>query len=188
LTDGLCREGLRRVARSLHRAYIDGNDIDARTDMALGSLFGGLALANAGLGAVHGFAGPIGGMFKAPHGMVCATLLPAVFEANINAMEERAAENPALGKYREVARLITGSGNAELEDALLWIKETCMQMLVPGLEDLGVGQADIPAIVEKAKNASSMKGNPIQLTDEELSDILTDSMVPPIDGNSTLYL
>lgn len=180
LTDGLCREGLKYVSRSLHRAYTHGDDLNARTDMALGSLFGGLALANAGLGAVHGFAGPIGGMFKAPHGMVCAALLPAVFETNVRALKERAAESPALGKYHEVATIITGSRNAKLDDALEWIKELCMQMHVPGLEDLGVADADIPAIVEKGRQASSMKGNPIQLTDDELATILSRSLAPTV--------
>jgi alcohol dehydrogenase class IV len=76
IVDGLCREGIARVARSLRRAWADGRDAAAREDMALASLYGGLALANAGLGAVHGFAGVAGGMFQAPHGAVCAALLP----------------------------------------------------------------------------------------------------------------
>lgn len=84
--------------------------------------------------------------------------------------------------------MVTDSKNAALDDALLWIKETCMQMFVPGLADFGVTEADIPAIVEKAKNASSMKGNPVQLNDKELAGILANSMAAPIDGNSTLYL
>lgn len=176
LTDGICREGLCYVSRSLHRAYTHGHDLAARTDMALGSLFGGLALANAGLGAVHGFAGPIGGMFKAPHGMVCASLLPAVFEANVRALEERAAESPALEKYYEVAALVTDSRNADLEELLEWIKETCMQMHVPGLSDFGITESDIPAIVEKGKQASSMKGNPVPLRDEELAVILSNAL------------
>jgi alcohol dehydrogenase class IV len=186
LTDGLCREGLVRVARSLHRAYLTGNDLNARTDMALGSLLGGLALSNAGLGAVHGFAGPIGGMFKVPHGMICACLLPAVFETNIEALARRAAESPALPKYRELAAIVTGSANATLNDALGWIKQQSMQMHVPGLEDFDIAETDFPAIVEKAKNASSMKGNPVQLTDDELTRILFESLEPVIDGTSTL--
>ncbi len=188
ITDGICREGLKCAVHSLHRAYTHPDDIKARTGMAFASLCGGLALANAGLGAVHGFAGPIGGMFSAPHGMVCAALLPAVFETNIQALEERAAESPALEKYNELARLITNSRNAKLSDALQWIKDTCMQLFVPGLEDFGISESHIPTIVDKAKNASSMKGNPIQLTDNELADILSESLIPPINGNSTLYL
>jgi len=176
LTDGICREGLEYVARSLHRAYTHGSDLNARSDMALGSLFGGLALANAGLGAVHGFAGPIGGMFKAPHGMVCASLLPAVFEVNVRALEERAAESPALGKYYEVAAIVTDTRKATIEDLLEWIKETCMQMHVPSLSDFGITESDIPAIVEKGKQASSMKGNPVPLRDEELAEILSNAL------------
>ncbi|MEN7973439.1 MAG: iron-containing alcohol dehydrogenase [Verrucomicrobiota bacterium] len=176
LTDGICREGLKKAARALPRAYAHGNDPAAREEMAAASLFGGLALANAGLGAVHGFAGPIGGMFEAPHGMVCAALLAAVFKTNIQALEERAAENPALGKYHEAAQIITGIPNAKLTDALLWIKELCTQMSVPGLADLGVAESDIPDIVEKAQHASSMKGNPVRLTEAELADILRNSL------------
>lgn len=188
LTDGICREGLSKVSRSLLRAYLHGDNIAARTDVALGSLFGGLALANAGLGAVHGFAGPIGGMFKAPHGMICAALLPSVVEANIQALQEREAENPALAKYLEAARIVTGSKNAQCSDLLEWITDLCMQMFVPGLDDIGIAESDVPAIVEKAKQASSMKGNPIALSEIELADILSDSMGPAISGNETLYL
>ena len=188
LTDGLCREGLTHVARSLHRAYLHGDDLAARTDMALGSLFGGMALANAGLGAIHGFAGPIGGVFKAPHGMVCAALLPATVAMNIQALEERAAESPGLEKYLEAARIVTGSKNAKLSDLTQWITDSCMQMLVPGLADIGITESDIPSIVEKSKKASSMKGNPIALTDEELADILRDSLAPVISENGSLYL
>ncbi|HSR88562.1 MAG TPA: iron-containing alcohol dehydrogenase [Pontiella sp.] len=180
LTDGLCREGLECVSRSLLHAYTHGNDLKARTDMALGSLLGGLALANAGLGAVHGFAGPIGGMFEAPHGMVCAALLPAVFKTNLKALEARDADNPALGKYHEVARLVTQSRNAEITDALDWIKEICMHMHVPGLEDFGITEADIPALVSKGRQASSMKGNPVPLTDDELIAVLQASLAPTV--------
>jgi alcohol dehydrogenase class IV len=188
LTDGICREGLEKVAGALPRAYSHGDDIDARTDMTLGSLFGGLALANAGLGAVHGFAGPIGGMFEAPHGLVCATLLPAVFAANVKALGERAAESPALAKYREVAALVTGSPNASLNDGLYWLNDMCTQLRVPGLQDVGISEADFPSIVEKAKRASSMKGNPMELTDGELTTILENSLQPAINGDSTFYL
>lgn len=180
LTDGLCREGLEKAVRALSRAYVRGNDLAAREEMALASLFGGLVLANAGLGAVHGFAGPLGGMFQAPHGLICATLLPAVFAANLQALEERAPESPALEKYREVARIVTGNRNATPDDGLHWIKAISTNLFVSGLEEFGIAESDFPAIIEKAKNASSMKGNPIALTDEELTGILADSLRPPI--------
>ena len=188
LTDALCRTGLEKAARALPRAYVKGNDLAAREEMALASLFGGLALANAGLGAIHGFAGPIGGMFPAPHGLLCATLLPSVFAANIQALEERDPDSPALEKYREVACIVSGNRNATLDDGLQWINDVSMNLFVPGLKDFGISEADFPSIIKKAKNASSMKGNPVPLTDGELTDILSDSLRPPIDGDSTLYL
>ena len=172
LTDGICREGLKMAARALPRAYAKGDDLEARTDMAAAGLFGGLALANAGLGAVHGFAGPIGGMFDAPHGMVCAALLPAVFEVNVRALEHRAADTPALAKYHEAAWIVTGHSDAEPVDALEWIRDMSRQMSVPGLADFGITAGHFPEIVKKARNASSMKGNLVKLEDRELIDIL----------------
>lgn len=176
MTDSLCREGLMKAARALPRAYAKGDDLAAREAMALASLFGGLALANAGLGAVHGFAGPIGGMFEVSHGMVCAALLPAVFEANVQALERRATDSPALMKYREAARIVTGNADAAPAAALLWIRELSRQMSVPSLADFGITTNDFPEIVEKAGNASSMRGNPIQLAGSELTDILHTSL------------
>ena len=112
MTDALCREGMRRAARSLRRAYQQGDDSAAREDMALTSLFGGLALANAQLGAVHGFAGPIGGMFDGAHGAICARLLPHVMEINVRALQQRLAGSPALRRYDEIARILTGNDSA----------------------------------------------------------------------------
>src|SRR6202790_3339660 len=122
VTDGFCIEGMRRVARSLPRAYNEGQDLQAREDMALASLFGGLSLANAGLGAVHGFAAPIGGMFHAPHGAVCAALLPAGMRANIAALRDREPQNRALERYREVARILTDRPDATPEDGAEWVR------------------------------------------------------------------
>jgi alcohol dehydrogenase class IV len=172
ITDGLCVEGMRRAARSLRRAYEAGEDISAREDMSLASLFGGFALANAGLGAVHGFAAPIGGMFRAPHGAVCAALLPHVMEINIWAIRQRAADNPVLGRYDSIAAILTGSGKATSTDAIQWITELCGELNVPGLRNHGIAETDIPSLVEKAAKASSMKANPILLTTEELAEAL----------------
>ncbi len=188
LTDALCRDGVARVVKALPVAYLHGDRLDARTDMALGSLFGGMALANAGLGAVHGFAGPIGGMFDAPHGMVCAALLPAVFAANTQALLLRSPTHPALGRFRELARILAGQRDADFDEAAIRLKELCESMMIPGLGDFGIGVGDIPAIVAKAKNASSMKGNPIELRDDELAAILEEALHPPVGGNSTLCM
>ncbi len=176
LTDALCREGLRRAARSLRRAYADGGDRAAREDMALVSLFGGLALANAGLGAVHGFAGPLGGMFPAPHGAVCARLLPYVMETNVRALQAREPDSEALRRYDEVAQLLTGRAEATASDGVAWVQELCRALQVPPLSEYGMTRSDIPTLVEKGAQASSMKGNPLPLTEDEMAAILAQAL------------
>ena len=172
LTDGICREGLQRAARSLKKACLDGNNTSARRDMCLASLFGGLALANAKLGAVHGFAGPLGGMYDAPHGALCAGLLPHVLEANLKALQSRAPESPAINRYNEVARIITGRPTDRASEGINWIQELCSQLQVPRLAEYGIKETDFSAIIANSKNSSSMKGNPILLTETEMLDVL----------------
>ena len=189
MTDALCREGIRRAAHSLRLACETADDppspelrrasASAREDMSLASLFSGLALANAGLGAVHGFAAPIGGMFPAPHGAVCATLLPHVMEVNLRALRARQPrtavrgkpESEALRRYEEIDRVFGC-------DAIRWIHETCRSMKILPLSKYGVTAADFPVLVEKAAAASSMRGNPITLTPEELREILEREAAP----------
>ena len=149
ITDAVCREGLARAARSLRRAFDDGHDKAAREDMAFASVCGGLALANAGLGAVHGFAAAIGGMFDAPHGAVCAALLPEVMEANRHASK----------RYEEIV-------------SAAWVRELREHFQIPKLRAYGITENDIPALCEKAAVASSMKANPVVLSRAELESIL----------------
>jgi alcohol dehydrogenase class IV len=172
LTDALSREGLLRSARSLRRAYHDGSDLAARTDLALVSLLGGLCLANAKLGAVHGFAGPIGGKFPAPHGAVCARLLPLVVARNIAALRARDASGVFLARYDEVARILTGRPSASADDAVLWLRELVDELEVPPLGRYGVTAAAIAELVTNAQRSSSMQGNSIVLTREELTETL----------------
>jgi alcohol dehydrogenase class IV len=172
MTDLYCVEGMRCAAAALPRAYADGHDRDARRNMAWASLLGGLALANAGLGAVHGFAAPVGGMFPAPHGAVCAAVLPHAMEVNVRALRQRAPESGALRRYGEVARLLTGNPQAGAEDAVAWTREICRRLEIPPLRTYGVRPEDFGALVEKAAKASSMKANPIVLTPEELTEII----------------
>ncbi len=176
MTDALCREGMRRAARSLRRAYEHSDDAAAREDMAVTSLFGGLALANAKLGAAHGFAGPAGGMFPAPHGAVCARLLPYVMEMNVRALRERLPESDALRRYDEIARILTDKTTATASDGVAWVQELCNALQVPPLSNYGMSAEDIPVLVEKASKASSMKGNPIILTLDEMREILTQAI------------
>lgn len=171
LTDGVCREGLPRAARSLERAYRDGSDLDAREDMALASLCGGIALANARLGAVHGFAGVLGGITGQAHGAICARLLPFVMEANIIAVEER-GDPATLGHYLEVARILTDDPEADVRDGVSWVRRLCAELKIPTLSDAGLSAADCGRIVPLARRASSMRGNPVELSDDELRGIL----------------
>ena len=176
LVDGLCREGIARSARSLRRAFAGDLSQAVRVDLALASLCGGLALANAGLGAVHGIAGPVGGMFDAPHGAACAALLAAVVRANAHALESREPRNPALARYREIAGIVTGRASAGTADLVTWLEALADALAVPGLSHWGASAADIPALVAKARAASSMKGNPIALDDRELAAIVRASL------------
>ncbi len=169
LTDAICREGIQRGFSALGEAYYSGS-ADAREAMALTSLFGGLALANAKLGAVHGFAGVIGGMYDAPHGAICAALLPHATAVNVRALDARESGNPALYRYGEIAQIVTNG--ADPEALVTWLTELVEALDIPPLNSYGITRDDFGAIVAKSKNSSSMKGNPITLTDSELTEIL----------------
>ncbi|MEW6567868.1 MAG: iron-containing alcohol dehydrogenase [Chloroflexota bacterium] len=176
LTDVLCRDGMMRVARSLRRAYENGHDAQARQDMALASLFGGLALANAGLGAVHAIAGPFGGMFPAPHGASCAALLPAAMEVNVRAARQRQPGGQFLQRCDEVAGLLTGRPEARAEDGVAWLRALCRALNIRPLSEYGMTEADLSDLIDRAKKTSSMKANPILLTDDEIGEIVRLSM------------
>ena len=171
LTDGLAREGLRRAAAGLRAAYADGSDLDARADMALCSLLGGIALANAKLGAVHGLAGVIGGTADVPHGLACAALLAPVIEANIRALRSQ-PDHPALARYTETARLLTGKPAASIEAGIAWIRETMTLLAVPGLAVFGIRPEHADDLAGKASRSSSMQGNPVALSHADLRAIL----------------
>jgi alcohol dehydrogenase class IV len=175
MTDGICREGLKRAGRSLLAAYRDGSNRDAREDMSLASLFSGLALANAGLGAVHGLAGPLGGMISAAHGVICARLLPFVMQANIQSLQSKPDSFPALARYDEIAQILTGKVTSKAADGLKWVQNICLQLIVPSLSEFGLQEQDFPAVIANAQKSSSMKGNPVVLTEDELISILKKS-------------
>ncbi len=172
ITDALCLDGMARIARSLRRAYADGIDMAAREDLALASLYGGMALANAKLGAVHGLAGPLGGMFPAPHGAICARLLPIVTDTNVQALAARDPESPVIERYRQVARVLTGDPAATIAAGVSWLDALSRDLAIPPLSHYGFTPSDIDRVVPQALKASSMKGNPIPLTDREIADIL----------------
>ncbi len=175
LTDVICREGIRRAARSLRRAFEDGTDTEARYDMCVASLCGGLALANARLGAVHGLAGPIGGMFPAPHGAVCGRLLPGVVEMNLRAAQARGPRE-ALERYAEIAGIFSPGKSPEVGGVISWLYELIEIFHIPRLSAYGMRAEDFPAIILQAQKSSSMKGNPLALTEAELFEILAGAL------------
>lgn len=173
MTDSLCREGITRAARALPRVFRDGADIGSREDMCLASLFGGLALANAGLGAVHGLAGPLGGMLPAPHGAVCAALLPHVMAANISCA---GPGSETLTRYHQVAKMLTGNPSAEAGDGVEWVRKLVLDLLIPPLNTYGMTPEHVADLAEKAHRSSSMKANPVILDAAKLSSILLSAL------------
>jgi alcohol dehydrogenase class IV len=171
MTDALCVDGIRCAARALPAVWANPANRDARGGMSWASLLGGMALANAGLGAVHGFAAPIGGMWPAPHGAVCAAVLPHAMEVNLRAVRSRVPEK--VGRFEEVGRLLTGRSGATAEDGVGWIADLVRRLEIPPLRSYGVTDADVEGVVEKAARASSMKGNAVELTRDELREIVT---------------
>ncbi|GAB4473357.1 MAG: iron-containing alcohol dehydrogenase [Anaerolineales bacterium] len=173
IVDALCRDGIRRASRALPKAYRNPIDREARRELAIASLFSGIALANAKLGAVHGFAGVLGGMYGAPHGAICAALLPAAIEVNLSILIERFPNSQYLKRYRELAQILDLRDEKELVD---WARNLNSQMLIPSLAELGVKREDFEIIATKAAKASSMKGNPVTLTKPEMFTILEKAM------------
>lgn len=178
MTDAWARDGIIRSARSLRRAWAEGLDDDSalRDDLALASLLGGLCLANAGLGAVHGFASALGARLGAPHGATCAALLAATFESNLTALRDRDAGNPSLAKADDVAQLLTGDPGATGDDAVVWLADLVAVFDIPGLASYGATEVDLPELAAAGRRASSMRANPIELSDPELVTILRRSM------------
>mgnify|MGYP001040885275 CR=1 FL=1 len=175
MTDIIAREGIKHGARSLLAAYRDGSDLSAREDMALCSLFGGLALANGGLGAVHGFAGPIGGMFNAPHGAICASLLPPVMRHNVMILEKQKSVGDFTHRYQEIASILTGGREASISDGVKWLEKLAEHLNIPGLGAMGISPSDFDQIIAKAKVSSSMQKNPVNLPDSILHAILEEA-------------
>lgn len=176
ITDALCREGITRGARSLRKTVTNPNDMDAREDMSVTALLGGICLANAGLGAVHGIAGAIGGWYLGPHGAVCARLLAPVMAMNINIARRTAPNGSVMVRYRHVARLLTSNPRAQPEDGVEFVKNLCADLNIPGLGAYYVEKSGFERMIRQALQSSSMKGNPVTLEDEHIAMILEQAL------------
>ena len=176
-TDALALSGL-RAARDGLLAWHEGGAAahEARSRMAYASLVSGVCLAQTGLGSVHGLASPLGAFFPIAHGVVCGTLVGAATRINVEVMEARDPGNPALAKYAEVGRLLTGSGDAtaaeDRRNLVRLLERWTERLSLPPLSSLGVAASDVKRIVANSRG-SSMKTNPIVLTDEEIGQVVT---------------
>jgi alcohol dehydrogenase class IV len=176
LTDALCLKGIQHVSHSFWRAYDHGDDLPAREDMSLAALLSGLALANARLGAVHGLAGPIGGLIPAQHGAICAALLANVMEANLLLLQSQTPDHPILQRYKTIGKLLNNDQAASAESGVDWVRNFCQYTHIPTLSSLGLDDSMFPVLIENAMASSSMKGNPIPLSVEQLRILLQRSL------------
>jgi alcohol dehydrogenase class IV len=176
VTDALAMDGIARAARSLPRAWRDGGDLDAREDMALAALLSGITLTNAGLGAVHGFAAPLGANLPVPHGVVCAALLPHVMRANVEALRAESADHPWLARYAAVGRTLVGKAGLADADAIAagieFVGDLVGELGIPPLGDFGLTDEQVPSLVGLARKSSSMRYNPVALSEEILAGVL----------------
>jgi alcohol dehydrogenase class IV len=173
MADALCREGMRRVRDSLRRAVESGGDLAARTGMSAAALLSGMALANAKLGAVHGIAAPLGGRTDAPHGAVCARLLPEVMSVNIRMLRSGRGPVSLLERYAETAAILTGDPSAAAEDGVEWVRALVESFAIPRLSAWGLAAGDLGTVAEQAGRANSMKGNAVPLGTDEIAGILS---------------
>ena len=176
ITDALCLAGIQHVSLSLHLAYDHGDDLPAREDMSLAALLSGMALANARLGAVHGLAGPIGGIIPAPHGAICAALLANVLETNLMLLRSHSSDHPILQRYKIIGKLLNDDQTAPTESGIQWVRHFCQHAHIHTLSALGLDESMFPAVIEKAVISSSMKGNPVPLSAEQLRILLQRSL------------
>jgi alcohol dehydrogenase class IV len=176
MTDALAMSGMQAARDGLFAWYEGGNSAAAgREKMAYAALLSGICLAQTGLGSVHGLASPLGAFFPIAHGVVCGTLLAAATKVNIDVMQARDPQNPALQKYASVGKLLRGRTHVDEVGARVFLIHTLTEwtrrMHLPDLAALGVSSADIPRVVANCRG-SSMKTNPVVLTDDEVTHLL----------------
>ncbi len=175
VTDALAESGLAAVRDGLLAWYEErGDPREARARMAYAALLSGIVLAQAGLGAVHGVASPLGALFPVPHGVVCGTLVAAAVRVNVEALRSREPGSPALGKYARAHAILSGAtagapdGPEALADLLTGWTE---RLALPRLGTFGVGEADLPRVVADSRGGS-MRTNPVPLSDDEVAELV----------------
>lgn len=175
-TDALATSGLAAVRDGLFAWYENSDQAaQGRAAMAYAALLSGIALAQTGLGAVHGLAAPLGAFFPIPHGVACGATVAAATAANIAALRERDPENTALQKYAHLGALLSGQdevrGSTAADTLIRLLEDWTGRLRLPTLGHYGITETDLDSIVAHSRS-SSMKTNPVVLTDDELRAIL----------------
>jgi alcohol dehydrogenase class IV len=170
-TDAFAIVVLKQIKTSLIRCYNVGGDIEARSGMSFAALTSGICLANAGLGAVHGFASSIGGMYDIPHGLICGTLMASGNEINVRELRKKGEDQPALKKYALLGELFTdkrGKSDGYYTDSFIqFLHSLTAELNLPGLSEYGVEEKDLDLICRNTE----IKNNPVKLSLEDLKDI-----------------
>jgi alcohol dehydrogenase class IV len=176
ITDDLALHGIEAAAGALLSLYRIPGNLMLREPMFLAALLSGITLTNAGLGAVHGFAAPLGAHFPIPHGVICAALLPAVVAANVAALREQNNGQETLARYAAIGKIITRDSaltvDAAIDILLSSLRCLLRDLHIPPLSKFNVQEPDIPDLIYLARHSSSMKYNPVKLSDEALAGIL----------------
>jgi alcohol dehydrogenase class IV len=167
LTNAVCDAALPGTARALRDILRDPRNVELRSALSFGSLCSGMALNNAGLGAVHGFAAALGGMYHAAHGAICARMLAPVLRTNLAALR-RTGDERSLATFTTISNAVCDRPESSAEELPEAIEDLVVQLSIPRLRDIGVQAADFEEIVRRTQNASSTRGNPVPLTAEEL--------------------
>lgn len=177
ITDVLVIPGMGMAYKALVALARNKTNSETHDSMALAALWGGMALANAGLGAVHGLVAPLGGLCSVPHGAGCGCLLSATFAKNVEALRTRAPQSPALARVHHIAQTLLppDEPNRTPERVAEILEQLRRDLDVPTLAAYGVKESDVADVIAGSR-AGSMRHNPIELTDEELADIVRQSM------------
>lgn len=178
-TDALCWSGIEAFRQGFFAAYAGGDGAEARagrTRMAYAALLSGVCLAQTGLGSVHGLASPLGAQFPIPHGVCCGTLVADATRINLRTLRQRLPNSPALPKYARVGALLAGDrqhgSNAEAADRLVdLLGDWTERLALPRLSAYGMAEVDLAPVIADSRG-SSMKTNPLVLSDAEIEELL----------------
>lgn len=183
----ICAEGIHKIAENLRKAFLHGDRKDLRARIAIGTYYAGMVRANSDSRFVQELATPISERFNAPLGVVSAILMPAIWEEIIQNPDNREIASHMANRLNEITRLLTGAPGKDAEEALIWLQDLCEHMMIPGLQDYGVEECDLPEMIEAVRKTASDPAL-CRSSYDQISRILTNALHPPVSGEATLYM